>query len=28
MERALILADGEPVVRPGHLMLWDMGLPG
>ena len=26
MERALILADGEPVVRPQHLMLRDSGL--
>jgi DNA-binding NtrC family response regulator len=27
MERALILADGEPMVRPAHLMLRDPGLP-
>jgi DNA-binding NtrC family response regulator len=26
MERALILAEGEPVVRPQHLMLRDSGL--
>jgi len=28
MERALILCDGEEVVRPAHLMLWDNGLRG
>jgi DNA-binding NtrC family response regulator len=28
MERALILADGEPVVRPAHLMLRGTGVRG